>query len=134
MVRYDFRTPRLYVAEPLNSAAAVALDRDRANYLFNVLRLQPGDPVLLFNGRDGEWRARVANVAKRGGTLAIDEQTREQPPSSDLHLLFAPLKHARLDYMVQKAVEMGAGRLQPVITRHTQVTRVNVERMRANAI
>jgi 16S rRNA (uracil1498-N3)-methyltransferase len=134
MSRYDFRTPRLYVEAPLQSGGAVALDRDRSNYLFNVLRLGLGDAVLLFNGRDGEWRATVAATARRGGTLTIGERTRAQPEAPDIALLFAPLKHARLDYLVQKAVEMGAAQIQPVLTRHTQVARVNVERMRANVI
>ena len=90
--------------------------------------------MLLFNGRDGEWQARLAGAGKRALTAVVGERTREQPRPSDLHFLFAPLKHARLDYLVQKAVEMGASRLQPVITRHTQVARVNLDRMRANAI
>ena len=134
MPRYDFRTPRLYVDAPLASGAEVPLDRDRANYLLNVLRLKAGDAVLLFNGRDGEWAATLVGTGKRGGALSVSERTREQPAPGNLHLLFAPLKHARLDYVVQKAVEMGAARLQPVITRHTQVARVNVERMRANVV
>ena len=90
--------------------------------------------MLLFNGRDGEWRATLAGRRQARRRAAVGERTREQPQAGDLHFLFAPLKHARLDYMVQKAVEMGASRLQPVITRHTQVARVNLERMRANAI
>jgi 16S rRNA (uracil1498-N3)-methyltransferase len=134
MPRYDFRTPRLYVDAPLTTGAEVPLDRDRANYLVNVLRLKPGDGVLLFNGRDGEWGATLTGTAKRGGAVLVAERTREQPQPGDLHLLFAPLKHARLDYVVQKAVEMGAARLQPVITRHTQVARINVERMCANVV
>jgi 16S rRNA (uracil1498-N3)-methyltransferase len=134
MSRYDFRTPRLYVAAPLEPGGTVLLDRDRANYLFNVLRLTAGDIVLLFNGRDGEWRAMVAATAKRGGTLEVGERTRAQPAATDIELVFAPLKHARLDYLVQKAVEMGARRITPVLTRHTQVARVNLERMRANVI
>jgi 16S rRNA (uracil1498-N3)-methyltransferase len=134
MSHYDFRTPRLHVDAPLRAGAAVTLDRDRANYLFNVLRLGAGDAVLLFNGRDGEWRATVAEAGKRAGTLALAAQERAQPEGGRVELLFAPLKHARLDYMVQKAVEMGAARIQPVITRHTQVARVNLERMRANVI
>ncbi|HEY5278827.1 MAG TPA: 16S rRNA (uracil(1498)-N(3))-methyltransferase [Pseudolabrys sp.] len=134
MSQYDFRTPRLYVDEPLRSGAEVVLDRDRASYLFNVLRLGAGDAVLLFNGRDGEWRGAVAVAGKRGGALTIGEQTRVQPVPGSVHLLFAPLKHARLDYLVQKAVEMGAARIQPVMTRHTQVARVNSDRMRANVV
>src|SRR3569833_2165218 len=132
MSHYDFRTPRLHVDERLAAGAEVALDRDRANYLFNVLRLAAGDPVLLFNGRDGEWRAKVTSAGKRGGTLTVGDQERAPPAPGRIDLMFAPLKHARLDYMVQKAVEMGAARIQPVLTRHTQVARVNTERMQAN--
>ena len=134
MSRYDFRTPRLHVDGPLAPGAELALDRDRANYLFNVLRLGQGDAVLVFNGRDGEWRATVAIAGKRGGALRVDTRTREQPAPNDLQLMFAPLKHARLDYVVQKAVEMGAARLVPILTRHTQVARINLERMRANVV
>jgi 16S rRNA (uracil1498-N3)-methyltransferase len=134
MARYDFRTPRLYVDAPLGSGAAVALDRDAANHLCNVLRLTRGDAVLLFNGRDGEWRGTLAEAGKRAALVRAEERLRPQPPANDLHYLFAPLKHARLDYVVQKAVELGASRLQPVLTRHTQVTRVNLERMQANVI
>jgi len=134
MARYDFRSPRLFVADPLTAGATVTLDGSQANYLRNVLRLDAGAGVLLFNGRDGEWHATVAEIGKRALALKTDRLTRAQPRPLDLHYLFAPLKHARLDYMVQKAVEMGASRLQPVLTRHTQVARVNLERMRANAI
>ncbi len=134
MPRYDFRTPRLYVAAPLSTGGKLALEPSQANYLRNVLRLQTGDPVLVFNGREGEWRATLANDGKRSLSLLVGERSRAQTQALDLHYLFAPLKHARLDYMVQKAVEMGAARLAPVLTRHTQVTRVNLDRMRANAI
>jgi 16S rRNA (uracil1498-N3)-methyltransferase len=134
MARYDFRTPRLFVEAPLAAAGTVALDRNQSNYLGNVLRLGAGADVLVFNGREGEWRARLAAAGKKALQLELTEQTRPQTAPGALHYLFAPLKHARLDYMVQKAVEMGAARLQPVITRHTQVQRVNLERMRANAI
>ena len=134
MPRYDFRTPRIYLDAPLAGGTEVPLDHDQANYLLNVLRLKRGDEVLLFNGRDGEWQASLAGTAKRALTVAVGKRMREQTPPADLHVLFAPLKHARLDYLVQKAVEMGASRLQPVITRYTQVARVNLERMRANAI
>ena len=99
-----------------------------------MLRLGGGDAVLVFNGRDGEWRAEISEAGKKKTSLAVREQTRPQTPPGDLWYLFAPLKHARLDYMVQKAVEMGVSRLQPVMTRRTQATRVNLERMRANAI
>jgi 16S rRNA (uracil1498-N3)-methyltransferase len=134
MPRYDFRTPRVYVAAPLHAGAMLTPDAGQINYLRNVMRLKNGDGVLLFNGRDGEWRATVDDRGKRHVTLAVGEPTRPQPPAPDLHYLFAPLKHARLDYMVQKAVEMGASRLHPVLTRHTQVGRINLERMQANAI
>lgn len=134
MPRYDFRTPRLYVAPALHGGARVPLDKGQANYLTNVLRLDPGDPVLVFNGRDGEWRAELQREGKKAVVLAVIEQSRPQHAPCDLHYLFAPLKHARLDYMVQKAVELGVSRLQPVTTRHTQAARVNVDRMRANAI
>jgi 16S rRNA (uracil1498-N3)-methyltransferase len=134
MPRYDFRTPRLFVESPLRAGLQVALASAQANYLRNVLRLKAGAEILVFNGRDGEWRARLELAGKKALRLAVGEQTRGQTAPCDLHYLFAPLKHARLDYMVQKAVEMGASRLQPMITRHTQVQRVNLERMRANAI
>lgn len=133
MPAYDFRTPRLFVDAPLGEAAVVALDRSQAHYLTAVMRLKSGAGVLVFNGRDGEWDATI-RTEKRGGVLQIGTQTRPQTLPGDLHYLFAPLKSARLDYMVQKAVEMGASRLQPVLTRHGQIARVNAARMRANAI
>lgn len=131
--KVDFRSPRLYVDAPLHEGAELALDRDQANYLGNVLRLAAGGTVLVFNGRDGEWRAAIGG-RKRPDQLSIAGRTRSQSALPDLTYAFAPLKHARLDYMVQKAVEMGAARLQPVLTRFTQVSRVNGERMRANVI
>jgi 16S rRNA (uracil1498-N3)-methyltransferase len=133
MPRYDFRTPRLFLDEPLEAGRSLELSRAQANYLGNVLRLTDGAPVLVFNGRDGEWQAKLRTVRKTA-VLDVLEQTRPQTAAGDLEYLFAPLKHARLDYMVQKAVEMGASRLVPVLTRHTQTKRVNLERMRANAI
>ncbi|HVV92215.1 MAG TPA: 16S rRNA (uracil(1498)-N(3))-methyltransferase [Hyphomicrobiales bacterium] len=134
MATYDFAAPRLFVDAALAEGADIALDSAQGNYLRNVLRLGAGDTVLAFNGRDGEWRARIAAPDRRRAALAIGERLRPQTPPGDLWYLFAPLKHARLDYMVQKAVEMGASRLVPVLTRRTQVSRVNLERMRANAI
>lgn len=133
MSRYDFQSPRLHVEDGLAAGAAVSLGKKPSHYLANVLRLKAGDTVLLFNGRDGEWRATLSGAGK-SVKLAVEEKTREQTTPADLHYLFAPLKHERLDYMVQKAVEMGATRLQPVITRHTQASRVNVDRMQANVI
>jgi len=133
MPAYDFRSPRLFVDSALAPGAALPLDRAQTHYLTHVLRLKAGDRVLAFNGRDGEWETRLAG-GRRGGALAVGTQTRPQTAPADLHYLFAPLKAARLDYMVQKAVEMGASRLVPVLTRHGQVGRVNVARMRANAV
>lgn len=134
MPRYDFQSPRLYVLGDLTAGSEVIPGEPAIHYLRNVLRLEAGAGVLVFNGREGEWRARVAIPSKRELRLDILEQTRPQPPASSLHYAFAPVKHARLDFMVQKAVELGAGRLTPVITQHTQVSRVNVDRMRANMI
>jgi 16S rRNA (uracil1498-N3)-methyltransferase len=111
----------------------VPLDAAQGHYLAGVLRLRAGEAVLVFNGRDGEWQARLEGAGKRA-TLGIEHRTRRQTVPGDLHYLFAPLKRARLDYTVQKAVEMGVSRLQPVMTRRTQAERVNLERMRANAI
>jgi 16S rRNA (uracil1498-N3)-methyltransferase len=133
MARYDFRSPRLYVEAPLEEGAFVPLAPAQQHYLSHVLRLKAGGRVLAFNGRDGEWEAGL-EANKRAAALRIGTKTREQTAATDLHYLFAPLKAARLDYMVQKAVEMGASRLQPVLTRHSQVARINVARMRANAI
>jgi 16S rRNA (uracil1498-N3)-methyltransferase len=129
----DFRSPRLFVDADLAAGASVPLDRNQSNYLGNVLRLSAGGTILVFNGRDGEWQAAISG-SKRPDRLQVVAQTRPQDRLADLHYVFAPLKHARLDYMVQKAVEMGASHLQPVLTRFTQVTRVNGTRMRANVI
>ena len=133
MPQLDFRQPRLFVDAALAAGETVALERNQSNYLGNVLRLAAGDTILVFNGRDGEWQASIAG-RKRPDSLTIVARTRPQDRLPDLAYVFAPLKHARLDYMVQKAVEMGASSLQPVLTRFTQVSRVNGERMRANVI
>jgi 16S rRNA (uracil1498-N3)-methyltransferase len=133
MPEFDFDAPRLFVEAPLKAGQTVALERNQSNYLGNVLRLAAGDTILVFNGRDGEWQAQIAG-RKRPDALVIVAPTRPQDRLPDIAYVFAPLKHARLDYMVQKAVEMGASSLQPVLTRHTQVSRVNSERMRANVI
>lgn len=133
MPSHDFRAPRLFVDAALVQDARVPLDRDQSNYLGNVLRLAAGAEVLAFNGRDGEWQAAIEG-RKRPDGLVILQQTRPQDRLPDLTYVFAPLKHARLDYMVQKAIEMGAAALQPVLTRFTQASRVNTERMRANVV
>ncbi len=134
MARSDFRTPRLYVPNNMAAGAEIKLDPQQTNYLVNVLRLGAGAPVLLFNGRDGEFSASLATSSRKAASLAIGARTRAQETPPNVHYLFAPLKHARLDYMAQKAIEMGARSLRPVITRHTQVARVNLERLQANAI
>jgi 16S rRNA (uracil1498-N3)-methyltransferase len=133
MPQLDFRQPRLFVDAALAAGETVALERSQSNYLGNVLRLSAGGTILVFNGRDGEWQASIEG-RKRPDSLKIVTQTRPQDGRPDLACVFAPLKHARLDYMVQKAVELGASSLQPVLTRFTQVARVNGERMRANVI
>jgi 16S rRNA (uracil1498-N3)-methyltransferase len=133
MPSHDFRKTRLFVDSALESGMTVTLERDQSNYLGNVLRLKAGDSILVFNGRDGEWLASISG-RKRPDGLEIESRTRPQDRLPDLAYVFAPLKHARLDYMVQKAVEMGVSSLQPVLTRFTQVARVNGERMRANVI
>jgi len=129
----DFSAHRLFVEASLAPGEIVALERNQSNYLGNVLRLAAGDAILVFNGREGEWRAEIGG-RKRPDSLTITAQTRPQDRLPDVTYVFAPLKHARLDYMVQKAVEMGASSLQPVLTRFTQVARINGERMRANVI
>jgi len=134
MPPYDFRTPRLFVDAPLGASGRVSLDRMQTNYLCNVLRLPQDASILVFNGRDGEWLCVLDRSAKKSAQLMLRERVREQMQANDLHYLFAPLKHTRLDYVVQKAVELGVSKLQPTITRHTQATRVNLERMTANAI
>lgn len=130
----DFHGPRLYVEAVLAARAPIACTTEQANYLLNVMRLGSEDEILVFNGRDGEWRVRLADVGKRRCALECIEKTRAQQVGPDIHYLFAPLKRARLDYMVQKATEMGVARLQPVLTRRTMAARVNDARMRSNAV
>ena len=125
---------RLFVTAKLEPGATVALGKDQAHYLRNVLRLKQGDNLLLFNGRDGEWWAELGEAGKKEAQVRLDHQIRPQEDGPDLHYLFAPLKRARLDYMVQKATELGASALRPVITRHTMTERVRSERLIANAI
>ncbi|QKV19253.1 16S rRNA (uracil(1498)-N(3))-methyltransferase [Oricola thermophila] len=133
-MRANYRMQRLYVDHPLAAGGTIATDKTRSNYLLNVLRMDEGAELLVFNGRDGEWRAILRRPGKKQAALELAEQVRPQPAPSDLVYCFAPLKSGRLDYMVQKAVEMGAGILQPVMTHHTQVPKVNVDRMAANAV
>lgn len=125
---------RLYVEHPLAKGQAVPLTADQAHYLFSVMRLGTGDAVLLFNGRDGEWLARVEQAAKRGGILSCVEQTRPLCLPPDLWLLFAPIKKARTDFIVEKAAELGASRIIPVQTRHTNSDRIRQDRLQAHAV
>ncbi|OYW57254.1 MAG: 16S rRNA (uracil(1498)-N(3))-methyltransferase [Hyphomicrobium sp. 32-62-53] len=134
MAIHDFTSQRVYVDAPLSAGAGVACTPEQVNYLVNVLRMKAGAALLVFNGRDGEWRAVLEPVSKKAAVLWIEAQTRAQSDGPDVEYLFAPLKHARLDYMVQKATEMGVKRLRPVLTRRTIAERVNLERMRANVI
>ncbi len=134
MAIHDAASQRLFVADDLRAGQDLLLSDDQAHYLVHVLRLKPSAAVLVFNGRDGEWRATLAEVKKRSATLVVDCQVRPQVAGPDIAYLFAPLKRSRLDYMVQKATELGVATLEPVLTRRTIAERVNLDRMRANAI
>lgn len=134
MAVHDFRSQRLYVDTSLKAAERLHAEREQANYLLNVLRLKSDDKILVFNGIDGEWQARIEATGRKKCSLVIEQQTRSQPEPYRLEYCFAPLKQARLDYMIQKAVEMGAGRLIPVLTQYTQVRSINSKRMHANSV
>ncbi|NUB44277.1 16S rRNA (uracil(1498)-N(3))-methyltransferase [Fertoebacter nigrum] len=125
---------RLFVDHPLAAGQPVPLTQDQAHYLFGVMRLGPGAAVLLFNGRDGEWRAVVAEAGKRGGMLVCETQTAPLCPPPDLWLLFAPIKKARTDFIVEKATEMGVARIMPVQTQHTNADRIRQDRLQAHAM
>lgn len=130
----DASSERLFVAADLFSGAIFDITDDQAHYLLHVMRIKAGASVLVFNGRDGEWRATIRDVKKRSASLMAEAQTRLQSTGPDIAYLFAPLKRSRLDYMVQKATELGVASLEPVLTRRTIAERVNLERMRANVI
>lgn len=125
---------RLYVDQPLGLGQAVAVNTDQAHYLFNVMRLARAAPVALFNGRDGEWRAEIAETGKRGGILICTSQTAPLRLPPDLWLAFAPIKKARTDFIVEKATELGAARIIPVQTRHTNAERIRQDRLQAHAL
>jgi 16S rRNA (uracil1498-N3)-methyltransferase len=125
--------PRLFVEAPLSAEAEIPLSAGQAHYLGHVMRLKPGAGVRVFNGSDGEWQAQIATLGK-AGTLLARMQLRPQRAEPDLWLVFAPIKGHRLDNIVEKATELGISVLVPVSTRHTVVSRVNIEKMRAHAI
>ncbi|MBN9554708.1 MAG: 16S rRNA (uracil(1498)-N(3))-methyltransferase [Alphaproteobacteria bacterium] len=125
---------RLFVTVALEPGATVALNDGQAHYLLHVLRARAGDRVLVFNGRDGEWQAEIAMASKRAVTLKVGTRTVPQREVPDLWLVFAPVKKTPSDYLTQKATELGVARLQPVFTRRTIVTRINDERLLANAV
>ncbi|WP_114965745.1 16S rRNA (uracil(1498)-N(3))-methyltransferase [Alkalilacustris brevis] len=125
---------RLYVDHPLGAGQSLPLAREQAHYLFNVMRLGPGDRIAVFNGRDEEWLAEVAKAGKRGGVLLCVSQMRPLQMPPDLWLLFAPIKKARTDFIVEKATEMGARRILPVQTDFTNAERIRRDRLQAHAI
>jgi 16S rRNA (uracil1498-N3)-methyltransferase len=127
-------TIRLFLDHPLAEGQAVPLDADQAHYLFGVMRLARGARLLVFNGLDGEWAAEVADAGKRAGRLLARERTRPQAMPPDLWLLFAPIKKARTDFIVEKAAEMGCRRILPVQTEHTNSERIKPDRLRAHAV
>jgi 16S rRNA (uracil1498-N3)-methyltransferase len=132
-MRANYKLQRLFVPDPLGTNASFVLSPEQSHYLLHVLRFAPGAELLVFNGRDGEWLARLRDIRKKAAVLELVEQSRPQEPQPDLLYCFAPIKVGRLDYLIQKAVEMGAGTLQPVLTQHTQMTRISIDRLQANA-
>ena len=128
------RAIRLFVEDPLETDESLALAPGQAHYLRNVMRQGPGDRIRLFNGRDGEWEGIVESIPPRRAAIRLARRTAEQPPAPDVRLLFAPLKAVRTRFAVEKATELGAGAIQPVLTRYGQTTRINAERLRAHAI
>jgi 16S rRNA (uracil1498-N3)-methyltransferase len=125
---------RLYVTADLAAGAVVELAQDQAHYLANVMRLGPGARIAVFNGRDGEWIAELGPIGKRGGSAVAREPGQPQRLPPDLWLVFAPIKKARTDFIVEKAAELGVARILPVFTRHTNAERLRTDRLRAHAI
>lgn len=125
---------RLFVDATLAEGATVELAPSQAHYLGTVMRARPGEAVTVFNGRDGEWRSEIATVSKRAAVLTVLRQMRPQAAEPDLWLCFAPLKKDATDMVVQKAVELGVSRLQPVMTARTNASRFNIDRARVNVI
>lgn len=133
-MRANYRLQRLYCDSPIARGEAIAATKQQAHYLQNVLRLTEDSEILIFNGRDGEWKARLSPQGRKQLWLKPETLTRAQSPASDLLFCFAPLKTGRLDYLVQKATEMGVGTIWPVRTQHTQLNRISPERLHANII
>ncbi|EJF84140.1 RsmE family RNA methyltransferase [Bartonella elizabethae Re6043vi] len=133
-MRINYKLKRLFIRQTLSLNEEIKIEGAQAFYLVHVLRMKEGAEILLFNGQDGEWLAKLIIVKKKFVVVKLIHQERLQTTHFNLIYCFAPLKNARLDYMVQKAVEMGVSVLQPVITHHTQVTRINMARMKANVI
>lgn len=130
----DQKGPRLFVREALADGSVIHADRGQAHYLRDVLRLKSNSTVLLFNGKNGEWLARLEEDGRKGARLVVESQNRAQSMAPDLWFLFAPIKRGRIDYMVQKATELGASAIQPVQTAFTNQTRFKAERLEANII
>jgi 16S rRNA (uracil1498-N3)-methyltransferase len=125
---------RLYLDQPMGQGQGLSLAPEQAHYLFAVMRLGAGDQISVFNGRDGEWQAQVATVAKRGGTLVCETQSAPQRDAPDVWLIFAPIKKARTDFIVEKATELGIARIFPVETQHTNSERIRQDRLQAHAV
>ena len=125
---------RLFVADDLGDGAAITLGRDQSHYITNVMRAHAGDTVALFNGRDGEWQSEIMSLGKRAVALRVAARLRPQTPEPDLWLAFAPIKRGRIDFVAEKATELGVSRLIPVMTARTQMTRVNTGRLHAHAV
>lgn len=135
MTDKNHKLPRLHVTEPLKPDHTISFSPEQAHYLKNVLRQKEGDHFRAFNGQDGEWLLKITDLPKKSGSAFCQEQIRQQPPASDLtHLLFAPIKKARMDFLIEKAVELGATHLHPVLTDHTEVRKINDSRIYAQMI
>lgn len=132
--RIDFKSQRIFVDHDLHTGLNATLSHDNAHHLLTVLRMESGAQLLAFNGRNGEWRVEIERTSKRAGSIRVLSQTRVQTPRNDLMFLFAPIKKDRLDWLVQKAVEMGAGTIAPVITEHTQNSKLREDKLAANII
>ena len=125
---------RLYISEPIRADSTLTLSRSQSHYLINVMRMTSGDQFLVFNGIDGEWKVFITDANKKCTTVSVTEQTSPQTNELDIWLLFAPIKKDRTDFIIEKATELGVSKIMPVITEHTQISRVNIERLQATAI